>query len=191
LPIPKNTPPSSIKHKGNIKDRAASLIAESAKEAVCRLQFFRQIYGTVPSVGEANLEQLKQVAASFFTESKLTLDWPDAHTNASEISVSHKLGKIALNVIFISSGILIHGGKLSVRLQKLPNGKRITITSTGHGLKVDELLPQLVTDKVDLAIITSRNVQMYYTFKFAKNAEARIAMNSKNDSVEFMIDQVR
>lgn len=175
----------------NIKDRAATLIEDSAKEAVVRLQFFRYIYGTVPAIGEANLDHLKQLAAQVFGESKVALDWPDVHTSASEISISHKLGKIALNVIFICSGILIHGGKISVRLHKLANGKRITVTAAGAGLKVDEFLTLMAADKVDQANITSRNAQMYYAYKYCKHNGVNMVMDHKNDLVEFTLEQLR
>jgi histidine phosphotransferase ChpT len=180
-----------MEDKCSIKDRAASLIETSAKEAVIRLQFFRQLYGTVPTMGEANLDHLKNLTASFFKESKINLDWPDVHTNASEIAISHKLGKIILNSIFISSGILIHGGKISVRLQKLANGKRIIVSCNGTGLKVDEFLLAIADGKLEQQIITSRNVQMYYTFKFAKATSIHLVMEQKNETVEFTIDQLR
>jgi len=180
-----------LEDKCAIKDRAAFLIEESAREAVARLQFFRQLYGNVSLVGEANLEHLKNITVSFFKDSKIMLDWPDGHTNASEVSISHKLGKIMLNIILIGSTILIHGGKLSVRLQKLPTGKRISVTASGTGLKVDEFLLQNALDKVDSASVNSRNVQVYYTFRFAKQVGVHIHMDQKTDLVEFTIDQLR
>ena len=180
-----------LEDKGNIKDRAATLIQDSAKEAVVRLQFFRYIYGTLPPVGEANLEHLKNLTTQVFVGGKTIIDWPDSHTNASAISISHKLGKITLNMIYIMSGILIHGGKIAIRLHKLPNGKRITIHGAGTGLKVDDVFLQLLADKMDHITINSRNVQMVYAMKYCKQSGVDVTLDQKAETVELILDQTK
>src|ERR1700722_10587188 len=60
----------------NLQSQAVELIISSAFSAVTRLQFYRMAYGKVRDHGEANLAEKQKLATDFFTDSKITLDWP-------------------------------------------------------------------------------------------------------------------
>lgn len=179
------------KESPDMEERAIQLIEISAKEAVTRLQFFRQTYGTVSPVGEANLDYLKTLTANYFEESKVQLDWSDGNVNAAPISISHKTGKLLLNVILICAGSLIYGGTLSIRFQKLPNGIRIKVSGTGNNVKVDPDAMKMLLGKGNENSITSRNVHPFFTCRLSKEIGATLALEHGADNMHLTIDKLR
>src|SRR5262249_32646848 len=75
----------------SMQGQAMELIISSAFSAVTRLQFYRAAYGKVKDHGEANLADKQKLAIDFFTGSKITLDWPDNHTDSAGVSISLKM----------------------------------------------------------------------------------------------------
>ncbi len=121
-----------------MQPEALELIASSAKEAVNRLQFFRQAYGKLNEHGEACMQEKKQLTADYFSGTRIALDWPDDHTDAAAISVSQKLSQVILNMIILASRTLIRGGVISVRLQQENETQRvITVRAEGESVKDD------------------------------------------------------
>src|ERR1700743_3868637 len=78
----------------DLQGQAVELITSSATQAVSRLQFYRKAYGRINDDGEANLAEQKKIANDFFAGGKVTLDWPDMHTDALNVSVSYKMGRL-------------------------------------------------------------------------------------------------
>src|SRR5262249_54790037 len=75
----------------NLQSQAVELIISSAFSAFTRLQFYRTAYGKVKEQGEASLADKQKLALDFFAGSKITLDWPDSHTDSSGVSISQKM----------------------------------------------------------------------------------------------------
>src|SRR6185295_6947187 len=75
----------------NMQGQAVDLIVSSAFSAVARLQFYRMAYGKVKEQGEANLAEKQKIATDFFAGTKITLDWPDSHTDAAGVALSLKM----------------------------------------------------------------------------------------------------
>ncbi len=179
------------KDSADMEERAIQLIEISAKEAVVRLQFFRQAYGTVPSIGEANIEQLKTLCTNLFMEGKIKVDWPDAVPNAMPVSISCKTGRLLLNIILICGNTLIYGGILSVRLYKLPNGIRVKVSGNGNNIKIDAEVMKLLLGKGAEEPINSRNVHPFYTARLIKDLGAVITMEHSAGSVTFTLDKTK
>src|SRR6185295_14480709 len=73
--------------KFNLQGQAVELITTSAFSAVTRLQFYRMAYGKVKEQGEANLGEKQKLSGEFFSDTKITLDWPDSHGDAAGVSI--------------------------------------------------------------------------------------------------------
>lgn len=147
----------------DMQNEAMQLILSSATEAVHRLQFYRQCYGRIGEQGEASLSEKKQLAEQFFESTKITLDWPASHTDASGIAVSHRYARVLLNMLLIASSALIKGGTLAVRVAETPEGaKEISVEATGESVKMDaEILdtlrgraPEQLTPKLAQVLLT-------------------------------------
>ncbi|MBY0354746.1 MAG: hypothetical protein K2Q12_03345, partial [Rickettsiales bacterium] len=54
---------------------ALKLMTDSAREAVSRLQFYRQAYGVVKESGDVALGEKKELVAGYLHQTRVKLDW--------------------------------------------------------------------------------------------------------------------
>lgn len=174
----------------NLQGQAMELIVSSAFSAVTRLQFYRSAYGKVKEHGEASLADKQKLAMDFFIGSKITLDWPDAHTDSAGVSISQRMARLIYNLIIIASGSLIRGGTLSVRITRDVNNNRlVSVGATGPGLKIDEDVERTLSGALKPEALSPKNVQMYLTWRFAQELGANIDINIKEDALQFSVMQ--
>ena len=148
----------------NLQSQAVELIVSSAFSAVTRLQFYRMAYGQMRDHGEANLTDKQKLAADFFMDSKIALDWPDSHTDAAGVSVSLKMSRLIFNLLILASGSLIRGGTISVRISKDDAGQKVmTVAARGTGLKWDEDINHALRGDITPEGLNPKNVQAYLT----------------------------
>jgi histidine phosphotransferase ChpT len=175
----------------DMTEQAIQLIDMSAKEAVARLQFFREIYGSPAAMGEANLAQLKEHTLLFFQQTKVDIDWPDQHTDAAEFKVSHRMAKLLLNMILTASQVLIRGGSVSVRLQRTDKGRRITVVSSGEQIKLNDETIHFLTKGQECPEITKQNVQTYITARLMHELDVQLALQYNDKQVRCELNYAR
>ncbi|MEZ5690445.1 MAG: histidine phosphotransferase family protein [Rickettsiales bacterium] len=165
----------------DLKGQAVDLIVSSAFSAVSRLQFYRMAYGNIKNSGEANLAEKRKVAEDFFVGSEITLDWPDAHADASGVSVSFRMVRLIYNLIIILSSSLIRGGSVSVRMGKDElSRKNITVHAKGESMKFNEEVDEVLLGESFDGEITPKNVQLYLTRRYAK--DLGVVLECKKDN---------
>ncbi|MES2985189.1 MAG: histidine phosphotransferase family protein [Pseudomonadota bacterium] len=159
----------------DMQNEAVQLILTSAHEAVNRLQFYRQAYGRVGDTGEASLADKKKIAQDFFSGTKLKLDWPDSHTDASGVAVSQKMSRLLLNLMIIVGASAIRGGVLSVRVSQTETEKNIAISVTGETIKLDpETISILTSDDANVPM-TPKTAQPFLAMKLAEEVGAQVS----------------
>jgi len=165
-----------------MQPEAIELIASSAREAVNRLQFYRQAYGKLNEHGEASLQEKKHITAAYFTGTKVALDWPDEHTDAAGVPVSQKMSRLILNLIIVASRTLIRGGVVSVRLGAEEDGKRVvTVQGAGDSVKDDvEVSRILLGDRV--IQLSPKTVQGYLTRGLAEEMGVELTLKVEDNS---------
>lgn len=165
-----------------MQPEAIELIASSAREAVNRLQFYRQAYGKLNEHGEASLQEKKQIATAYFMGTKIALDWPDDHTDAAGVPVSQKMSRLILNLIIVASRTLIRGGVISVRLTTDEGGKRvITVKGSGDSIKDDvDVSRILLGDRV--IQLSPKTVQGYLTRGLAEEMGVELSIKAEDGS---------
>jgi histidine phosphotransferase ChpT len=179
----------------DLQGQAVDLIVSSAFSAVSRLQFYRMAYGNVKNHGEANLAEKQKIAADFFIESKITLDWPETHTDAACVSISLKMLRLIYNILIISSSALIRGGTISVRLKKDDLGRKIIIVSAnGANLKwddeVEKILSNISSDDESLNCeVNAKNVQLYLTRQYTNDLRAEIEWKVSDTELVMQVTQ--
>lgn len=174
----------------DMQNDAVQLIVTSAHEAVNRLMFFRQAYGRVSDSGEACLDEKKKLAADFFATTKVKLDWPDNHTDASGISISQKMSRLILNMLVISAASMIRGGTLSVRLSVNDMGdKQISIRGEGDTIKLDAEMQSVLKSQADEKALSPKTAQAFLTMKIAEEVGAQIALEVHSDSIAIVATQ--
>lgn len=143
--------------------QAVELIGNSARDAVSRLQFYRQAYGRVNTGGEANLEELKNICGHFFGHGKVRLEWPDIHAGGATISISRNFGRIIMNALLLGAESMIRGGSLSVSLAVEGQLKVATIRAIGKPIKMEEETLKALAGTLPHSELSPRNVQPYAT----------------------------
>lgn len=173
----------------DMENEAVKLILSSAHEAVARLQFFRQAYGRVSDSGETCLADKKKLAVDYFASSKVKLDWPDSHTDASGISISQKTGRLILNLLVIAGGSLIKGGTLSVRLSATDEFKQVHVTALGDAIKIDPEMHNILTGNGAESSLSPKSAQPFLTAKLVQEVGASFTLNVQPTSLEMVVTQ--
>ena len=158
----------------DMQNEAVQLILSSAHEAVNRLQFYRQAYGKVGDMGESSLSDKKKITTDFFSGTKVKLDWPDAHTDAANMGVSQKMGRLLLNLLLIAGSSALRGGMLSVRTGKTDGTKFFDISITGETIKLDADTAAILSRKSDAVVLTPKTSQPFLAMQLAEEAHASI-----------------
>lgn len=174
----------------DMQNDAVQLIVSSAHEAVNRLQFYRQAYGRVSDSGEACLDDKKKLAEAFFAGTKVKLDWPDSHTDASGISISIKMSRLILNLLIIAGACMIRGGTLSVRLSLTETGeKRVELKGVGDTIKVDPDTVTILKGQGDDAMLSPKTSQPFLAQKIASEVGATIGLEAHSDEILIVATQ--
>ncbi|MBN8543764.1 MAG: hypothetical protein J0M34_05810 [Alphaproteobacteria bacterium] len=174
----------------DMENEAMKLILNSASEAVNRLQFYRQAYGRVGETGEASLSDKKQLAEAFFASTKVKLDWPDAHTDASGVAISQRMGKLILNLLIIAGNSLIKGGTLAVRVSQSDAGeKEVRLSAKGDIVKLDAELVAILKGQGDEGMLNPKSSQPLLTMNLVENMGASLAFEASSDALELVCRQ--
>ncbi len=170
----------------NLQPQAVELIVSSAFSAVSRLQFYRMAYGRVKDHGEASLSDKQKMAADFFADSKVTLDWPDEYTDASGISISTKMIRLIFNLLIISSSALLKGGTVAVKMELMDDGaKKIQVNASGSAIKWDAEADSVVINGADMASLSPKNVQYYLTHRLAGELNVALSVSAMPEAIAF------
>ena len=173
----------------DMQNEAVQLILSSAHEAVHRLMFYRLAYGRVGGSGEACLADKKQIATDFFSGTKIKLDWPDSHTDASGISISQKMARLMLNLMIITGASLIRGGSLAIRLSATDNEKQITLTASGDHIKLDPDTQAILRGEGTDAMLTPKSAQPFLAMKILEEVGANLSFELHSDRLEVVVRQ--
>lgn len=169
----------------DMQNEAVQLILSSAHEAVNRLQFYRQAYGKVGDAGEVCLADKKQTALDFFSSTKIKLDWPDSHTDASGVTLNQKMSRLLLNLLVVAGATLIRGGTLAVRLTKNDAGdKQIQFIAEGETIKLDPDTFAILQARTDDVTLTPKTAQPFLALKLAQESGATIGFSHEGGRLE-------
>jgi histidine phosphotransferase ChpT len=159
----------------DMQNEAVQLILSSAHEAVNRLQFYRQAYGYMGDHGEASLSEKKKLALNFFSRTKVTLDWPDSHTDASGVAMNQTAARLLLNLLIIVGGSAIRGGTLSVRVAQTATGdKQLDLSIVGETIKIDPDTLAILAHRSSDIVLSPKTAQPYLAITLAQELGATI-----------------
>ena len=167
-----------------MQDQATDLINSSASQAIARLQFYRKTYGRINDNGEANLDELRKIAASFFGDGKIKLDWQDIYADASAIPLSYRMTRLLFNILLIAAASLLRGGIIKVSVKREGNIKEISIRATGKSLKWEKETETILAGHVTFESLTPKTVQLYLTHLLAKELDAHLICTTNDEYVE-------
>lgn len=158
----------------DLQGDAFGLIASSAREAITRLQFYRQAFGRAGAQGESCLSEKKALVQKFLSSTRVELDWPDAHTDSAGVSFNHREIKLLLNIILVATSVLVRGGVLQIRVGFAENGDRLlSVEAHGQRIKEDLNIPAVLEGATSIAL-TPENVIVFYARMLMEEVGANV-----------------
>jgi histidine phosphotransferase ChpT len=169
-------------------NEAMQLVLSSALEAVNRLQFYRQAYGHASDSGDICLADKKATCEAFFSTTKVKLDWPDTHTDASGVSFNQKMGRLLMNMLIIGAQSLIRGGVIEVRIHENDGLKTIQMNAKGEYIKYDDDTKAILNGDFSKKL-SPKLAQLYLTMHLVDEIGANIAVSVQEDSFSLCVTQ--
>lgn len=160
-----------------IRDKAISLIKLSSQEAVVRLKFFRQAYGTVGD-NEIFFSSIKNLITDFSSLTKARINW-----EISENAINSYLGKVILNLTIICLNSLIQGGNLNFSNES----NAIKLLLVGNNIIFTDETNLLLRGDVTSSQLTSANIQVYYTYLMLEKAGAKLDILKSPGQIEILV----
>lgn len=170
----------------SLPEQAVGLIVNSAQQAVNRLMFYRQAYGRVNYQGEASLNEVRKLSEDFFKSSRFILHWPHHFTDSADVSLSRKMAKLLLNMLIIVSGGMPRGGNIHVSLGKSEKGAEVKLRGEGTGVREDKEMIAAFRMETDIADITPKTAQPYFTARLADSLGVELNMHITSDVFEIV-----
>lgn len=163
-------------------DDAIDLIADSARRAAGRLQFYRLAYG---GAGRSTADETVFIDAArgFVNEGGVTLSWPAG--SAGVLLERDGGGKLLLTALEIARGTLLRGGTVTVdalagMVQVSAEGPKPTLS--------EEIKANFTgTEPVETVEVTARSVHCLYARLLAEEAGARLALAQEGDQIRLSL----
>jgi len=148
---------------------AMALIAQSARKAAQRLQFYRFAYGSLATGGSVGAD-LRELVTGLFDGGKVTCEW-----SADALALPAGWLKLASNMVLLAAEALPRGGAITVagggstapRLEVSASGEAVNVTKEGRAA---------LTLEVGVDELTSRTVHGYFTARLAEALGAALSL---------------
>jgi histidine phosphotransferase ChpT len=142
---------------------AMGLIAQSAKRAGQRLQFYRFAYGAGGGAPDA-----KTLVAGILEGGKVSAEWPDDLS-----ALTPEWQKLGCNLALVAAEILPRGGKI---VMASAGKKKITAMATGETINLTPELKAALGEGADVAALTGRTIHAYFTSRMAAKLGAKLTL---------------
>lgn len=169
-----------------MQDKALELVKLSSKQAVNRLTYYRQAYGTVGEDTEMHLAEIKSLAMKYIEDTKLSLDFSEMLVDESD-AINSRAGKILLNVLIIATGIIMNNGLISITIDTLNEKIKFRVCVEAAVFKLEEELKNILLDNMETVVINSRNIQQYYTTMLIKEMAGNVNFLEEDGKVTMLV----
>jgi histidine phosphotransferase ChpT len=132
---------------------AVRLVADSARRAASRLQFYRFAYGFAPGGGFSGPPP-HELAGNYFAASRIACEYGE---DARSLPLEGQ--KLACNLLLVGAEALPRGGSLA--LHAAPSGPELTVSGGAAGLTPEAAAALALSSPP--AALTARTVQAYFT----------------------------
>lgn len=144
---------------------AMALIAQSARKAGQRLQFYRFAYGTA-GAGSTKFDSA-ELASALLDGGKVSCAWAP-----ETAGLAPAWQRLACNLLVLAAEALPRGGTVSVR----PFQGGIELVAEGEAVQVGDELRAAFDAALPADALSARTVHAFYTALLAKHVGARLAL---------------
>ena len=158
-----------------------SLIVDSSGKASDRLKFFRVAYGLAADAVRSDAEA-KELASAMMASHGITVDWP---LNPVMVTPLDQNGvKLLLNMLLLAAEALPRGGTIAVRIADGDGRMRFDVESSGDDANLSEEAKAGLSGNADVAAMTPRNVQGYFTARYARSFGGALTFEEQEGCVK-------
>lgn len=162
-------------------DEAIDLIAHSADQAARRLRLLRLAYGAAGAESTAGLAEAQQAAASYFADTKITLDWPPGGL-PDALAARRGVAKLLLNLFVLAEEALAHGGTIRLSLEE----RAVVVSALGRAALKPETRAALDGD-TSADALGPRTVHAYATGRFADEYDLGIEIREAAERLDLRL----
>jgi histidine phosphotransferase ChpT len=155
---------------------ATAIIAQSAKRAGYRLQFYRFAYGAGGSGGGAPAP--KDLIAGMLEGGKVACAWPAAYD-----SLPAEWQKLACNLALLASEVLPRGGTVTLS----GKGKGIEADASGESVNLTPELKAALAAGASVNALTARTIHGYFTARYAELLGTKLTLAESPKHAVFKI----
>lgn len=148
----------------SLEAEAIDLIAESARTAAVRLEFFRAAYGLPGGADDLPLELAQRLATGIVESNGNALDWSDEA--GADGGAPDGVARLLLNMVLLAGEALSRGGRIDIRLAQ-PPASPLTVTAVGEGAALPSESLSALVPTLDIDDLTARSVHAYFTVRLA------------------------
>jgi histidine phosphotransferase ChpT len=148
---------------------ATALIAQSARKAGQRLQFYRFAYGSTATGGAAGPDP-RELIDGLLEGGKLRCAW-----RAGTPPLPVEWQKLGCNMVVIVAEALPRGGTITVAAGP-GAARRLTVIGAGEAVNVTEEGRAALALEANLDELTSRTVHAYFTARLAASLGGRLTL---------------
>ncbi len=145
---------------------ATAIIAQSAKRAGYRLQFYRFAYGAGGSGGGAPAP--KDLIAGMMEGGKVVCDWPAAYD-----SLPVEWQKLACNLAILAAEMLPRGGKVTLSGKE----KGLEAMAEGESVNLTQEAKAALAPGANVNALTARTIHGYFTARYAEQLGAKLTLS--------------
>lgn len=175
---------------GHVKEESLNLVEISAQEAVYKLMYFRQCYGTPSFDGEHNIEALRDMTLNYFQRSKITIDWqlpkPTFGTNVIP-TVTTVAAKAVLNSILVVASSLVYGGTVKIWIARDFQKILFSVRGEGQLVKLSQDVLDPFTRPIETLSASIKNLNAFLAATFLHQAGRKFSFTHNEQSVELSV----
>ena len=160
-----------------MRDSAVELMTMSAGETIRRISYYRLAYGTSGGTGAPlALREARRAAQDYFSQGKISLDWPDRPGEAADPPKS--VTKLLLNLLIVAAQALPRGGRIAANLANVGAGFELTVRAEGDRAGLSEDARRILGGSAGNEAVSHRTVQFHYTGELAAALRTEVIVDS-------------
>lgn len=167
-------------HDASLRADALKIVANSADQALARLQFMRLAFGAAGSAGTMlNLSEVRSLICGLLGSARLRVEW-----NPAPLDWPKDWAKLIMNGAMIGADCLPRGGVLQIETPAEPGLHRFHILAQGTGARVAEETRRALSDGEVGDGYDARGIQPILARKLAKVLGVGLKLVPGKDEIE-------
>lgn len=168
-----------------MQGQAVGLLADSARRAARRLQYYRLAFGAAGDVsGDLAFEDVRSTIDGYFEDEKIAVVWRAVPDGGG--AVPKAVGRLILNLVMLAAEHLPRGGGVTAMVTRDDAGDwLVSASAKGEGLVPRPAIEAALAGKLPVEELDPRNVTAFFAAALAGAAGGSLRLiSSQADGIE-------